>query len=162
MNTDLIHRTRPGRKRWRFALDWVLAWGAFASAYLVAGPLSGGGFTLVGTPVGGGTSTGGEYLITGGAASAGAGVSTGAEFVLIAGLFGVPVAPTEDVMLRVEYREGNPVRLWWAPEITGYRLEFTSMLGPDVNWQAVTPVPTSNEFMAPVDQPARYFRLRQP
>ena len=54
-------------------------------------------------------------------------------------------------------RDGANLVLTWAED--GVVLESAATLNGTINWQPVTPAPTSKSFATPADQPARYFRL---
>lgn len=130
---------------------------------LVAQPLTGGPFGLIGAVVaGGGTASGGVFSIAGWAASAGAGTSSGESFDLTCGLLGIYVVPSDGVALRVELMPSGDVRMWWPADAAGYRLESTTAVGPGAVWQPVEPPPAANSYTTGPVLPARYFRLQKP
>ena len=128
----------------------------------LAGPLSGGPFALVGSAGGGGTSSGGAYVVSGWVASAGAGTSSGDEFELTCGLVGAYVVPGDDLTLKVELTDDGLVRIWWSPDLVGYQLESTAALGSGAGWLPVEPPAAGSSYMVEPAGPARFFRLRRP
>lgn len=99
-------------------------------------------------------------VITGSVAAAGADTSIGEGFDLTGGLIGV-YAPDFEVTLKAELTQTGIIRLWWPAAVSGYQLEFTTVLGPDAVWQAVEPTPVGHEYLTAPIQPTRFFRLRQ-
>ena len=129
---------------------------------LLAGPLSGGPFAVLGSAGGGGLSSGGAYVLNGWVASAGAGTSSGGEFDLTCGLVGVYVLPEEDRRLMVERTADGRVRIWWSSELVGYQLESTAALGSGGDWLPVDPPPAGSSYTVEPGGPARFYRLRKP
>lgn len=128
---------------------------------LWAAPAAGGDFTLSGAAVtGGGASQGGAFALNGTAGEPATGEVAGGEFTLSGGLIGVYVVPGE-VALTLTQKDFGEATLTW-PAATGHVLEFTAAVGPGANWQPVTPAPPGNTFTTPINQPARFFRLRRP
>jgi hypothetical protein len=171
-NVSIVEGMHPstlsGRNRhrdWRsrvHGLLWVatLALG-LTTARLEAEPLTGGPYTLVGAPSGGGDSAGGQYAIRGYATSAGAGTSRGQAFELTCGLIGSYAVALGDVALSVELMSTLQARVWWPASVVGYRLEFTTALRPGAVWQPVEPPPVGNSYLAGLSDAPRFFRLRK-
>lgn len=127
-------------------------------------PSTGGGFSLFGNLAGGGgVSRGGDFTLSGGPVTSSLGASSGGVFRLAGGLIGVYVVETPGApRIRVEFTPDRQARLSWPADATGFQLEFASQLGPAAVWQPVSPAPAGNAWVTPVDQPGRFFRLRQP
>lgn len=161
-HSGLCRAGRSTRRRWGLSIR-VLAWVLTTSLPLVAQPLTGGAFSLIGgIATGSGSSSGGPFSITGWAVSAGAGTSTGGEFGLVCGLPDIYAVPNGDVPLNVELTGNGDVRLWWPTEATGYQLQFSTALGPEAVWRPVEPAPGGNAYTtAPLSQ-TRFFRLQLP
>lgn len=129
---------------------------------LLAGPLTGDGFTLTGTVSGGGGRiSGAPYVLQGSIAQVSTDSSSGGPYQLSGGLFGVVVVPGE-VKLTVERMPDGQTRLSWPADAAGFVLQFRSQLGTGPDWQPVVPAPTGNTFLTPTDQPLRLFRLHRP
>lgn len=136
------------------------------------GQLVGGGFRLTAQVVGGGgTSVGGTYVLRGAASHSAAGRSVSVvepgtippDFQVIGGWLGpVTGAVVPRPSMRVRFTDDKLAELSWDIDISGYILEFSSSIGPDANWQPVSPQPIGMSFTTPCAQPARYFRLRSP
>lgn len=155
-----LFRRRPPRPRvlWR---GWILPAG-FAAASVWASGLGGAGFRLEGLPSGAGTSTGGSYSLAGWVAPAGGSASRGGGFEVAGGFAPVQVVSSPDLPLTVKFTSDKLAELRWPPGLEGYILEFSPRVGPGADWQPTVPQPTSNGFVTPCQQPARYFRLRKP
>jgi hypothetical protein len=153
-----VGRASRGRR-----LAGALALNLALALPLTAQPLTGGVFELVGgVTSGGGTCSGGTLSITGWAASAGAGTSSGDVFELTCGLLGIYGLSGTNVVLNAELTDAGKVRLWWAPDLTGFQLEFSMAIGPAAVWQPVLPSPVDNTYTTMPLQPASFFRLREP
>jgi|GEM_PF-1555569 len=145
----------------------LLLWGAEGTA---SGQVAGGPFRLrVDVVGGGGTSLGGPYTLRGAVSQGAVGRSTSViepggvspDFRLIGGWLGpsmnlIPIRP----VMRVRFTDDKLAELNWDVDITGYVLEFSSRIGPDADWEPVSPQPVGTRFTTPCAQPARYFRLR--
>ncbi len=61
-------------------------------------------------------------------------------------------------------RDQDGLVLSWPPSSAsaGYVLEFTTSIGPDRNWQPVSPVPNGAAYRPPLDSDQKFFRLRRP
>lgn len=104
------------------------------------------------------------WALTGVVPSSPAGVATGGVYRLAGGaLFGGEgEAPTEQPVIRARLTADHLAELSWDEGLTGLVLEVSSELGAGAVWQPADPQPSGNVFLAPIDQPARYFRLRRP
>lgn len=151
----------PRCRAWRVVLALALCLPAVGQSSV---PSTGGEFSLFGNVAGGGgVSRGGDFTLSGGPVTSSVGASSGGAFRLAGGLIGVyvvesPGAPT----IRVVYTSDGQAELSWPAEAIGFQLEHTSGLGPAAVWQPVSPAPTGSAFLTPFNQPARFFRLRQP
>ncbi|MCC7376900.1 MAG: hypothetical protein IT581_19735 [Verrucomicrobiales bacterium] len=130
----------------------------------VQGSLGGGAYTLDGNLAGGGgLSKGGNYTLVGAVTQPGTGGSAGGNYELTAGLFGpivVRLPGTPGINMR--FTDDKLAELSWEQDATGFVLEFSATVGPDANWQPVSPQPTGQSFITPCQQPARFFRFRKP
>lgn len=61
--------------------------------------------------------------------------------------------------LQIERIGIDQARLSW--DDPDYALEFTTLLGNPGQWQSVEIEPGAMSFTAPINQPARFFRLRK-
>jgi hypothetical protein len=117
-------------------------------------------FTLDG---GGGTSSGGNYTLSGTIGQADAGVITGGSYSLIGGFWGVAVAIQEvGAPLLTVTRSGNSVTISWPSPSTGFNLQDTGSLGSP-SWATSTLQVTDNGTTKSVTIPAplgnRFYRL---
>jgi len=117
-------------------------------------------FTIDG---GGGTSSGGNYTLTGtiGQPDAGGGTLTGGTFTLQGGFWPttIIVPITGGPTLTID-RLGSDVRLSWTPATPGFVLQQSDLLTP-ASW-ADSPSASQNPVTVPATESARYFRLIHP
>ena len=112
---------------------------------------------------GGGTSTNGQYSLSGtiGQPDAG-GPLTNGQYSVTGGFWALPTlvqtpgAPT----LHITNAAPGFATLWWTPPTPGYVLQSTDRLSP-TNW-VNTPSDTTNPATVPATLPARFYRLFKP
>ena len=111
---------------------------------------------------GGGTSTGGVYVVRGTIGQADAGVLTNSTYRLEGGFWGgavaiqTPGAPT----LYVTNTTPGRVTLWWVPSTPGFVLEESPTLQPAAWSNAASGTNNPVNLAAPL--PAKFYRLRKP
>ncbi len=115
---------------------------------------------------GGGTSTGGTYVVNGTIGQPDAGTLAGGNYTLIGGFWGVvaavqtPGAPHLSIT-----RSGTEVIISWPAPSTGFVLEQNVDLGTST-WsgvpEPVMQVGNENRVVVPSPVGMRYFRLRHP
>ncbi len=109
---------------------------------------------------GGGTSTGGNYTITGtiGQPDASGGVQKGGNFTLEGGFWpGLAVVPIPDGPTLAIVSQSDAVRLSWIPATPGYVLEQSESLSQDT-WSSA-PSGSQNPVTIQVGERTRFFRL---
>jgi hypothetical protein len=108
---------------------------------------------------GGGTSSGGSYVVIGTLGMPDAGNMSGGNFAINGGFWSLNVAvqTAGSPMLGISTSAGF-VTISWPGNTTGFTLESTSVLGPGANWQPVTGV-TNNSINLPVSHGTQYYRL---
>ncbi len=112
---------------------------------------------------GGGTSTNGQYSLSGtiGQHDAG-GPMTNGQYSVTCGFWALPTlvqtpgAPT----LHITNAAPGFATIWWTPPTSGFTLQSTDSLSP-TNW-INAPSDTNNPATVPATLPARFYRLRQP
>ena len=108
---------------------------------------------------GGGTSTGGVYMVSGTIGQPDAGVMSGGNFTVQGGFWpGIIVPSTGETPTLFIQRSGDSVTISWSPAPAGFELEATTDLVGAV-WTAA---PAGNPVTIPSTGPARYYRLRKP
>jgi hypothetical protein len=124
-------------------------------------------FTIDG---GGGTSTGGVYLISGTVGQPDAGRLTGGSYVLDGGFWGIvsAVQTAGAPLLNIE-RIGASVRVFWPLPASGFVLDETSALASPsaaVTWSPVSSPYSTNatQISITVSAPTgmKFYRLRKP
>lgn len=116
---------------------------------------------------GGGTSTNGQYSVSGTIGQPDAGHMSGGNYTLDGGFWGIfaAVQTPGSPLLRVFLTSTNTVVIAWPAPSTGFALEQNSALGTGV-WTAVTnPVNTAgSEKQVIVSRPMgnRFYRLKYP
>lgn len=112
---------------------------------------------------GGGTVSGGPYTLTGTIGQIDAGQSlTGGIYELDGGFWSLnilvqtPGSPT----LLISNSNGN-ITISWAPNVVGFRLQTSPVVGPNASWQTVSGV-ANNSVIEPVSIGTHYFRLIAP
>ncbi len=120
---------------------------------------------------GGGVSHGGSYRVRGSVAQPVMGRSRGGSgegeaavsYTLVGGWLG-QIFPSGDPVqpsLRVRITEDWLMELSWDGNVVGFVLEFSGSIGPDADWQPVSPQPTGSGYTTLCEQPTCYFRLRR-
>ena len=113
-------------------------------------------FTLDG---GGGTSTGGQYTVSGTVGQPDAGTMAGGRYALEAGFWpGLIVESASGAPTLYVQAAGGVVQIGWAPDAAGFALEMTDNLTAP-SW---VPAPAGNPASVPVTGQSRFFRLRRP
>jgi hypothetical protein len=108
---------------------------------------------------GGGTSTGGEYSLSGtvGQAEAG-GTLSGGDYTLQGGFWpGLIVTTSGEVPQLFIQASGQGVTVSWAPLTPGFVLEMSAELG-QAEW---SPAPSGNPVLVPATDNATFYRLRK-
>ncbi len=145
-------------------LRWLLAAclaGCFHAHCLLAQPFQ---IEHLGIGAGGGTSSGGNFTLTGSMGAIGAGVSSGGAFTLEGGdlsMFVVLQTPGAPALSLT--RSGANAVLSWPASETGYILEQTANLtSPSWSGVGVGPVPMGDtlQVTVPITGTSRFFRLR--
>jgi hypothetical protein len=118
---------------------------------------------------GGGTSSGGNYTVTGTIGQPDAGTSSGGNYTLTGGFMSVVTAiQTPGAPVLKVTRAGNNVIISWPAPATGFVLqEANALANPSSStiWNpGATPALNGGEYQVTVPSPAgnKYFRLRQP
>jgi len=118
---------------------------------------------------GGGTSSGGNYTVTGTIGQPDAGTASGGSYTLTGGFMSVVTAiQTPGAPVLKVTRSGNNVILSWPAPATGFVLqEATALANPASStvWNpGAAPVLNGEQYQVTVPAPAgsKYFRLRQP
>jgi hypothetical protein len=94
---------------------------------------------------GGGTSTGGNYSLSGTVGQADAGTMTGGQYGLIGGYWAIiGVVPTPGApLLQIAKTATNTVIVWWPSPSTGFILQQNPVLGT-TNWTTAPQIPVDN------------------
>jgi hypothetical protein len=124
-------------------------------------PLTGGVFTLNGqTSGGGGRSAGGDFILAGLVHEQSSGHYSGNGFDLKspAGIFQVILG---DVPLEIALTARGQVAIHW-PAVSGYRLQFSSALGSDADWQDAAILPGATSFTQALSGRSMFYRLIRP
>lgn len=119
-------------------------------------------FTIDG---GGGTSTNGQYVVSGTIGQPDAGAMSGGNYAIQSGFWSLymatqtPGAPTLTIR-----RIGSNVEISWAADAIGFELEEAGNLDPVISWLEVGVAPTVVEgqkiVTVPVQPGQHFFRLR--
>jgi len=111
---------------------------------------------------GGGTSTNGNYSITGTIGQPDAGPKmSGGNYSVESGFWqAITLVQTPDAPLLQITRNGTQATIHWDQDVTGFILEFTTSLSAPVNWQAVGGV-ANNSVNVSAATGRVFFRLRQ-
>jgi len=134
--------------------------GFLSPPVLLAQPYSLDWFTIDG---GGGTSTGGVYLVSGtiGQPDAG-GPMTGGNYSLTGGFWTLPTAvqgTNAPTLTIVPATPGNAT-ISWTPKTPGFVLQETLVLSP-ANWTN-SPSGATNPVVVPATLPAKFYRVCKP
>ena len=121
-------------------------------------------FTLDG---GGGTSTNGQFSVSGTIGQADAGKSSGGGYVIDGGFWSVSlVVQTEGAPQLKITRSGGNIILSWPLTVTGFHLEDSGNLATPAGWQtnaqSVVVINGENTVTVPASAGLRFFRLHQP
>ena len=112
---------------------------------------------------GGGTSTNGQYSLSGtiGQHDAG-GPMTNGPYSLVGGFWALAtlVQTPGGPMLHVTNAAPGFATIWWTPPTPGFTLQSTDDLSP-TNW-VNAPSGTNNPATVPATLPARFYRLSKP
>jgi hypothetical protein len=117
---------------------------------------------------GGGTSAGGNYILSATVGEPFGGGSYGDNYAVVAGFEGIienlePVAPP---ILRLARADANSVLVLWPASATGWVLQETAALGDLANWTDVSTRVvvngTDNTATLPLVAGNRFYRLRHP
>lgn len=118
---------------------------------------------------GGGTSSGGNYTVTGTIGQPDAGTSSGGSYTLTGGFMSVVTAiQTPGAPVLKVTRAGNNVILSWPASATGFVLQEAAALATPSSstvWNpGPAPVLSGEEYQVTLPSPAgnKYFRLGQP
>jgi hypothetical protein len=114
-------------------------------------------FTIDG---GGGTSSGGNFAVTGTIGQPDTGTLTGGAYTLRGGFWGafVPVQVDGVPLLVIEAGAPGSVTVRWDPDTPGYVLEYTDDLGSG-QWTEAA-FPATNPVTILTSPEIRFFRLR--
>lgn len=142
--------------------------GVFALAFAAAGMLAMAADTFqlehAGVGSGGGTSSGGDYVVTGQIGVLGTGQSTGGAFTLEGGSLAMfMVVQTAGAPMLTLTRVGNDVVLSWPMTAIGFDLEQTENLStPSWSGAGVTPVIVGDHYQVtlPAVGSSKFFRLQ--
>lgn len=144
--------------------------GLCAAAALVARTAdaqSGVPFKLSGsTTGGGGTSGGGQFVLSGTIGQPDAGVLTGGSYKLHGGIgSNVDVQQTPGApLLGITLLPGDQARLSWPVSVTGFTLEETGAVGGGGSWittpQSVVDTATEHTVIVPAAGTAKCYRLK--
>ncbi len=143
------------------AAAWVLTFGALISAGSVCGQnYSINWYSIAG---GGGTSSNGQYSLSGtiGQPAAG-GPMTNGQFSITGGFWVLPVAVQTDDAPKLTIVSGAPglALISWAPQTPGFVLQEALSLSP-TNWTPSASGAT-NPVTVPATFPAKFYRLIKP
>jgi hypothetical protein len=107
---------------------------------------------------GGGTSSGGQYTVSGTIGQPDASAMSGGSFTLQGGFWpGIIVRSTNAPTLFIQLA-GDSVIISWSPVTAGFQLEEKEDLA-EVVWTAA---PAGNPVTIPITGPARFYRLTKP
>ena len=131
--------------------------GALFVPMLVSAQYSIDWFTLDG---GGGTSSGGNFTLTGTIGQPDAGTLSGGDYTLEGGFWpGIVVPATGGAPALYVQLIGNSILISWSPATTGFSLEQTDNLSSP----AWSPGPTGNPSAPiPAGSGTRFYRLKKP
>ena len=125
---------------------------------------SGGSFSLSWSTIdgGGGTSSNGQYSVSGTIGQPDAGAMSGGPFTLTGGFWALPVAvqTTNGPLLKIVPAAPGWATLSWTPSTPGFVLQETWSLSP-VNWTNSLSGAT-NPVTVPATLPARFYGLLKP
>jgi len=115
-------------------------------------------FTIDG---GGGTSSGGNFSVTGTIGQPDAGTLTGGSYSLRGGFWGalVPIQVEDAPLLSITATTGNAL-ISWSPSTPGWILQYTDDLSTG-NWMNAASG-GSNQVTVPYSPARRFFRLHKP
>jgi len=137
-----------------FLLSFAVGLSALAQSYSIDW------FKIAG---GGGTSTNGQYLLSGSVGQHDAGgpmtngpYSISGGFWALPTLVQMPGAPT----LHITNAAPGFATLWWTPNTPGFTLQSTDSLSP-TNW-VNAPTGTNNPATVSATLPGRFYRLNKP
>ena len=128
-------------------LTVLLAFPAFAQNYRIDW------FTIDG---GGGTSSGGQYTLSGTIGQPDAGELAGGNYVLEGGFWGELFLQIVAPRLYIE-RSGPNVIISWSPNTPGFYLQESPTVGP-ASW-ANSASGTANPATVPASSPSRFYQL---
>jgi hypothetical protein len=142
--------------------------GVFALAFTAAGMLAmaAGTFQLehAGVGSGGGTSSGGDFVVTGQIGVLGTGQSTGGSFTLEGGSLAMfMVVQTAGAPMLTLTRVGNDVVISWPVTAIGFELEQTGNLSaPSWSGLGMSPTVVGDHFQMtlPATGSSKFFRLQ--
>jgi hypothetical protein len=138
----------------------ALVAGVLSPPVLLAQPYSIDWFTIDG---GGGTSTGGVYLVSGtiGQPDAG-GPMTNGQYSVTGGFWALPTAvqTTGSPKLTIVPATPGNATISWTPATPGFVLQETWVLSPP-NWTNSTSG-TTNPIVVPATLPSKFYRLFKP
>ncbi len=152
-----------GARGWRGAGAWVAAaaLGGGMALGQAPGVSSGGPYVLGGQGVGGAATLAGGAFRLHGAVRAPAGVSTGVDHVLAAGVLEQVAVALGEYRLEIRVLTTGAAEITWPAEAAGFALEAAGALGPEADWQPVSPAPAGSVHVAEPSGGARFFRLRR-
>jgi len=158
-------REGPGQggRRWLRAL-------LYAAGCLIPGLLPAQGFDLdwFAVVAGGGTSAGGDYVLTASVGQPFGGMASSANYDATAGFAGLfeSLEPASQPGLRIAPADANSVLITWPASTTGWVLQESSSLGHLADWTdvrtRVVANGTDNIATLPIAAGNRFYRLRHP
>jgi hypothetical protein len=111
---------------------------------------------------GGGTSSGGSFVVSGAIGLPDAGSMAGGNFAINGGFWSLNVAvQTLGAPALTITTSGGIVTISWPGDIAGFRLESTPVLGSGANWQPVSGV-SNNSISVPIASGLLFYRLISP
>ena len=113
---------------------------------------------------GGGTSTGGVFVVSGTIGQPDAGAMSGGNFSLLGGFWGavIPVQQAGGPTLFIVNLQNGSVKLTWQPNTPGFVLQEAAGLSPvPVAWTNAPAAYTNGATISAAPQ-TRYFRLNKP
>jgi hypothetical protein len=156
----------PSQSRIRSWLHAVLC----AAGCLIPCLLSAQGFNLDWFTVagGGGTSSGGNYVLSSTIGQPFVGETSGANYAVVVGFEGIAenLDPVTLPSLRIARTSANEVLVLWPASATGWVLQQSSTLGTSADWTDVSTRivvnGTDNTVTLPLVAGDRFYRLRHP
>lgn len=108
---------------------------------------------------GGGTSSGGQYAVSGTIGQPDAGTMSGGSYVLTGGFWPGLIVESENGAPTLYIQiAGAEVQVGWVPATAGFTLEMAENLGAP-SW---VPALSGNPVSVPAAGQSRFFRLRRP